>query len=78
MDSIQMALARGRPIRHCDWPPFHYAKLVKVRGGKPKLYRCYPDGHLEILDVSVDGLCREDGWLILGADASSDPPPSDA
>ena len=76
MDSIQKALAQGRPIRHRDWPPFHYAKLAKIRDGKPKLYRCYPAGHLEILDVSVEELCREDGWLILGADTSSDLPPS--
>lgn len=32
MNTIQIALARGRPIRHRDWPPFHYAKLAKAAG----------------------------------------------
>lgn len=76
MNTIQIALARGHPIRHRDLPPFHYAKLAKDRDGKPRLYRCYPDGHLEILDVNVGELSREDGWLVLGTDASPDLPPS--
>ena len=64
MISIQIALARGYAIRHCDWPPFHYAKLWKGSDGKRKLYRCYPDGHVEILNVEVHTLREEDGWLI--------------
>lgn len=74
MIRIHMALARGRPIRHRDWPPFHHAKLTKGRDGRSKLYRCYPDGHLEILDIDVNQLCREDGWLVLGS--PPDEPPS--
>lgn len=73
MISIHIALARGCPIRHRDWPPFHYAKRAKGWDGKPKLYRCYPDGHLEILDVNVNELCREDGWLILGSPPDGSP-----
>ncbi|MGI9420338.1 MAG: hypothetical protein ACR2RA_21140 [Geminicoccaceae bacterium] len=76
MIGIHIALAQGCPIRHRDWPPFHYAKLARVRDGKPKLYRCYPDGHLEILDIDLSDLCREDGWLILGS--PPDQPPSAA
>ncbi len=63
--SIQIALARGCAIRHRDWPQCHYAKVAKGSDGKHKLYRCYPDDHVEILDVKVHKLREEDGWLIL-------------
>lgn len=66
MIDIQFALARGSTIRHRNWPPFHYAKLAKAPDGKLKLYRCYPDDHLEILDIKASELRREDGWLVLG------------
>ncbi len=64
MISFQLALRQGCAIRHRNWPPFHYAKLAKGSGGQRKLYRCYPDGHLEILDVEIGELRREDGWSV--------------
>ena len=64
MISFHLALVRGCAIRHCDWPPLHHAKLVQRRGGKSMLYRCYPDGHVEILDIEIRGLRPEDGWSI--------------
>lgn len=73
MIDIQLALTRGSTIRHGDWPPFHYAKLVKGPDGKQLLYRCYPDGHRKILDIRLSELRREDGWLVLGE--SPDLPP---
>ena len=75
MMSIQFALVKGGAIRHRDWPPYHYAKLVKGSDGKRKLYRCYPDGRIELLDLKVSELHEEDGWLILGLDS---PAPSTA
>jgi len=71
MMSIQFALVRGGAIRHRDWPPYHYAKLVKGRDGKGKLYRSYPDGRIELLDLKVSALHEEDGWLILELDSPS-------
>ena len=71
MMSIQFALIRGVAIRHRDWPPYHYAKLVKGPDGKRKLYRSYPDGRIELLDLKVGELHEEDGWLILDLDPPS-------
>lgn len=76
MFGFQAALLRSRVIRHRDWPPFHYAKLIRGSDGELKLYRCYPDDHVETLDVKMSELSREDGWLILGE--LPDPPPSTA
>ena len=71
MFGFQSALMRGRAIRHRDWPPFHHAKLIKGPDGGLKLFRCYPDDHVEALDVELSELRREDGWLILGNPSSS-------
>ena len=73
MFGFQIALIRGRAIRHRDWPPFHYAKLIRGPDGKLKLYRCYPDDHIEALDVKVSELRSQDGWLILGDPLDSPP-----
>ena len=71
MMSIQFALVRGSAIRHRDWPPYHYAKLVKGSDGKRKVYRCYPAGHIELLDLKISELHEEDGWLILDLESPS-------
>ena len=72
---IQIALARGHALRHRDWPSNHYAKLAKGLDGNRKLYRCYPDGHVEILDVDIHKLSEEDGWLVLELEPD-DPAPA--
>jgi hypothetical protein len=48
------------------WPPFHYAKLASSPTGKRRLYRCYPDGHVELLNIEVGELSTEDGWSVVG------------
>jgi hypothetical protein len=65
MFGFEFAFMRGRVFRHRNWPPFHYAKLIKGPDGELKLYRCYPDGHVEALDIKVSEFSREAGWLIL-------------
>ena len=62
---IHAALRAGRRVRHRDWPPYHFAKLCPSTTGESKLYRVDPTGDAIPLDVRLEVLSEEEGWLIL-------------
>ncbi len=66
MTNIQRALKLGHRIRHCDWPPFHFAELRKVAKDRLRLCRITPDGRVEPLDLPLAQVSEENGWSIAG------------
>lgn len=64
MANLRLALELGHRIRHCDWPPFHFAELRKIACDKLKLCRIAPNGQITPLDLPLALINEEDGWSI--------------
>ena len=64
MANLRLALELGHRIRHCDWPPFHFAELRSIAENKLKLCRITPNGKVTPLDLPLALVNEEDGWFI--------------
>lgn len=64
MTNLRLALELGRRIRHCDWPPFHFAELRKIAEDKFRLCRIAPNGQVTPLDLPLGQVNEENGWYL--------------
>ncbi|MGI9490958.1 MAG: hypothetical protein ACR2QF_00880 [Geminicoccaceae bacterium] len=59
------ALKHGHRIRHCNWPPYHYAQLNLGPDGKPELWRFAPHADAMRVELSAHDLRTEHGWSLV-------------
>lgn len=71
MSKLQLALEMGRRIRHCDWPPFHFAELRRIAKDKLRLCRITPNGQVTPLDLPLALVSEENGWCLAEVQAGS-------
>ena len=64
MTNLRLALELGLRIRHCDWPPFHFAELRNIAKGKLGLCRITPTGKVTPLDLPLAFINEDNGWCI--------------
>lgn len=64
MANLRLALELGHRIRHCDWPPFHFAELRRIAKDKLSLCRIAPNGKITPLDLPLALVNEENGWCI--------------
>lgn len=62
--SIKDGLFSGLVVRHNDWPPFHYVKLVPDRKGRLRLLRFLPDGSATPMKRDIETLRSDEGWSL--------------
>ncbi|MGI9435744.1 MAG: hypothetical protein ACR2Q4_13105, partial [Geminicoccaceae bacterium] len=60
----------GHRIRHCDWPPFHFAELREVAKDSLRLFRIAPDGKVSALNFPLALINEENGWSLAEVDPS--------
>lgn len=63
MTNLRRALELGHRIRHCDWPPFHFAELRKL-ADRLRLCRIAPNGQVTPIDLPFDLISEENGWFL--------------
>lgn len=64
MANLRLALELGHRIRHCDWPPFHFAELRRIAEDRLRLCRITPNGKVMPLDLPLALVNEEDGWFV--------------
>lgn len=64
MANLRLALELGHRIRHCDWPPFHFAELRKIAKDRLRLCRIVPNGQIIPVDLPLDLISEENGWTL--------------
>lgn len=64
MANLRLALELGHRIRHCDWPPFHFAELRRIAKDKLELCRIAPSGKITLIDLPLALLSEDDGWCL--------------
>lgn len=62
---LAVALKHGHRIRHCNWPPYHYAQLKQGRNGMSELWRFAPYADAELLELSACRLGTDRGWALI-------------
>lgn len=60
---LETAIRHGHRIRHCDWPPYHFAELRRTRTGDQALLRISPQGDLEPLELRQ--IKEQPGWSVI-------------
>ena len=71
MTNLRLALELGHRIRHCDWPPFHFAELRRIAKDKLRLCRITPGGQVTLLDLPLAFINEENGWCISAVRSAS-------
>lgn len=64
MANLKLALELGHRIRHCDWPPFHFAELRRFAKDKLKLCRITPNGQVTPIDLPLSLVSEDNGWCL--------------
>jgi hypothetical protein len=65
MDLLAL-LRQGCGVRHCEWPPYHYAELGRTEDGREALHHVGPFGSMEVISLPLATLREADGWLLAG------------
>ncbi len=64
MANLRLALELGHRIRHCDWPPFHFAELRRLAKDSLKLCRIAPNGQVTPIDLPLAQVSEDNGWCL--------------